>query len=430
MPLGRITMDLTPLRSSRDFRIMFWARIVALLGISLTLVALSVQAFLITRSSLAVGLVNVAAGSTLLAGSLVGGVLADRYDRRQLLLLSRTGAGVVFATLTVNALLDQPQMWVVYACAAVLGMVDGVSETALVAIVPDLVPAGQLAAAGALTAITTQVATMLGPSIAGAIIAGPGPGVGICFGITCAATVVQIALMSRVSRRPAAAAEHPHPLRAIVEGLQFVRRNRLIAGLLLIDVCGGLFALPYALFPEFGATVLDGDARMIGLMFSAPAVGAFLGALFSGWVARHRRPGWALLGAGLLWGLAITAFGVSGHLLVALVFLGIAGAAMIVSDILVRALLQQHTPSSLMGRVSSFWLALATVAPAAGGALLGGISGVTGPAVAVVLGGLGCVTAVVLIAAAIPELRRAVAPQTSVAGADAEVAVSAPSAAD
>ncbi|PZF97510.1 MFS transporter, partial [Nonomuraea aridisoli] len=97
MRLGQITMDLTPLRSSRDFRTMFWARVVALLGISLTLVALSIQVYQLTRSSLAVGMVNVAAGGTLLAGTLAGGVLADRYERRQLLLLSRGGAAVVFA---------------------------------------------------------------------------------------------------------------------------------------------------------------------------------------------------------------------------------------------------------------------------------------------------------------------------------------------
>ncbi|PZF89769.1 enterobactin transporter EntS [Micromonospora deserti] len=410
MRLGQITMDLTPLRSSRDFRIMFWARVVALLGISLTLVALSIQVYQLTRSSLAVGMVNVAAGGTLLAGTLAGGVLADRYERRQLLLLSRGGAAVVFAALTVNALLDQPRLWVVYLCAAVIGVVDGVSETALVAIVPDLVPKAQLAAAGALTAITTQLATMVGPSVGGAIIAGPG--VAVCYGITCVATVIQVAMMSLVTRRPPAEAEHQHPLRAIAEGLRFVRRNRLIAGLLLVDVCGGLFALPYAVFPEFGAKVLHGDPRTVGLMYSAPAVGAFLGALFSGWVGRYSRPGRALLGAGLLWGLGITALGASGNIGFALVFLGLAGAGMIFTDILVRALLQQHTPSALMGRVSSFWLALATVAPAAGGALVGGLAGVTGPGIAVLLSGLACVTAVLVIAAVIPDVRRAV-PATS-----------------
>jgi ENTS family enterobactin (siderophore) exporter len=404
MGLRHVAMDLGPLRSSRDFRIMFWARVVALLGISLTLVALSIQVFRITGSSLAVGMVNVAAGSTLLAGTLAGGVLADRFERRQLLIVSRSGAALVFGALALNAVADQPRLWVVYACAAALGIVDGVGETALTAIVPDLVPPDQLAAAGALTAISTQLATIVGPSVAGALIAGPG--LALCYGITFFATLVQVGLMALIRRRPPVEAEHQHPLRAIREGLGFVRRSRIVAGLLLVDLCGVLFALPYAVFPEFGAQVLRGDARTVGLLYSAPAVGAFLAALASGWVGRHRRPGAVLAGSVLVWGLAMAGFGLSASLPLAVVFLGLAGVGMMFSEILQRALLQQHTPARLMGRVSSFWLIEATVGPAAGGAVAGGLASATGPAVAVVAGGLTCALAVVLLAVRLPELLR------------------------
>lgn len=418
MRSGQFAMDLGPLRSSRDFRIMFWARVIALLGISLTLVGLSLQVYDLTESSLAVGMVNVASGTTLLVGTLVGGVLADRFERRQLLILSRGGAAVVFAALTLNALADQPGLWVIYLCAAVIGVVDGVSETSLVAIVPDLVRADELAAAGALTAISTQLGTIVGPSVAGAIIAGPG--VVVCYGITCVATVIQVALLCLVRRHPPVESEHHHPVRAMVEGLRFVRRDRAIAALLLMDLCGGLFALPYSVFPELGTEVLDGDARTVGLMYSAPAVGAFLGALFSGWAGRSRRPGHALTGAVLLWGLAMTGVGLSRHAPVALGFLGLAGVGMILSEILQRALLQHRTPGRLMGRVSSFWLVQATVGPAAGSAFAGALAGLAGPATAVLAGGLICVTAVLLIAAGLPQLRQASleAPSAEATGED------------
>lgn len=398
-------MDLSPLRSSRDFRIMFWARVIALLGISLTLVGLSIQVYQLTGSSLAVSMVNVAAGTTLLAGTLAGGLLADRFERRTLVLLSRAGAAVVFAALTVNALADRPQLWVVYLCATAIGVVDGISETALVAITPDLVQPSQLAAAGALTAITTQLGTMVGPTVGGLIIAGPG--VALCYGITCAATVIQVALVRLVRRRPPVEAGHQHPIRAMAEGLRFVRKNRVIGGLLLMDLFGGLFALPYAVFPEMGERVLHGDPRTVGLLYSAPAVGAFLGALFSGWVGRFRLPGYALAGAVLLWGLGMAAFGLSRQLPFALVFLGLAGVGLIFSEILQRALLQTYTPSNLMGRVSSFWLVQATVGPAAGGAFVGGLAGMTGAGAAVVIGGALCVAAVVVTFLLLPELRRA-----------------------
>jgi len=405
MGLGRLTMDLSPLRSSHDFRVMFVARVVALVGISLTLVALSVQVFRATGSSLSVGMVNVVAGTALLLGTLAGGVLADRFERRQLLVLSRSGAAACFAALALNAQADHPQLWVIYVVAAAVGAIDGVSETALVAIVPDLVRSEQLAAAGALTAITTQMATIVGPSLAGIIIAGPG--VGLCYGITFVATVIQVALMSRVRRRPPAEVEHQHPLRAIAEGLRFVRRSRIITGLLLVDLCGVLFALPYSVFPEMAIDVLHGDARTLGMMYSAPAVGAFLAALLSGWVGRHRRPGAVLIGAVLLWGLGMALFGLGPSLPLTLVFLALAGGGMMFSEILQRALLQQHTPSHLMGRVGSLWLVEATVGPAAGAALAGALAAAAGPRFAVVAGGLACILGVVTVAVVLPELARA-----------------------
>ncbi|QBI54657.1 enterobactin transporter EntS [Streptomonospora litoralis] len=400
-------LDVSPLRSSGAFRVLFASRVVALLGVSLTLVALSVQIYDLTGSSLAVGTVNAVAGTALVAGTLVGGVLADRLERRGLLLAARGAAAAVFAALAFNALSGNADPTAVYVCAAVLGVVDGIGETALVAVTPELVRADQLAAAGALTAVTTQLATMLGPSAAGLVIAGPG--VAVCYTATCAATVAQVALMLLLPRLPAGDVreEAARPLRALGQAWHFVRRHRVIAGLLLVELFGGVFALPYAVFPAMGERVLEGDARTVGLLYSAPAVGAFLGALFSGWVGRMRRPGCALIAAGVLWGGAMAGFGASRHLAPALVLLGLAGIGMIVAEILQRALMQHHTPGELLGRVSSFWLVLATAGPAVGGALAGGLARVLGPSTAVVVTGLACAALVAATAAALPGLRRA-----------------------
>ncbi|GAA4954338.1 enterobactin transporter EntS [Streptomonospora halophila] len=401
-----LVLDLGPLRSSRAFRVLFASRVVALMGVSLTLVALSVQVYRLTGSSLAVGTVNAVAGTTLVAGTLVGGVLADRLERRVLLLAARGGAAAVFGALALNALADRPSVLAVYACAAVLGLVDGAGETALVAVTPALVRTDQLAAAGALTAITTQLSTMLGPSAAGLIVAGPG--VAVCYAATWAATVVQVALMLALPRLPVAAGEEAgRPLRALREAWRFARRHRVVAGLLLVELCGGLLALPYAVFPAMGEQVLLGDARTVGLLYSAPAVGASLGALFSGWAGRIRRPGLALVAAGIVWGAAMAGFGASRDAAAALVLLGVAGAGMITAEILQRALIQRYTPGALLGRVSSFWLVLATAGPAAGGALAGGLAQAVGPSAAVIAGGSACAVAVAGIGLLLPGLRRA-----------------------
>ncbi|MBF8194212.1 enterobactin transporter EntS [Nonomuraea sp. K274] len=408
MRLGQFVVDVAPLRASRDFRFVFAARLVSLLGIGVTGVALSLQVFELTGSSFHVALVSLALGGPLLAGTLAGGVLADRLDRRRLIIWSRATAAVGFAGLWLNAMLPEPGLLTLYGCAALIGLADGLSETALMAAVPALVGRERLAAAEALTSTTTQLGTVAGPSAGGLLIAGPG--LAACFGLTTLTTVVTIVLLCHVRplvpARDVAAADR-RPLRALVEGARHAMRNRLISGLILLDLCGTLFAMPYAVFPELAAGRFEGGATVVGLLYSAPATGALLAALTSGWVAGVRRPGRWLIGAVALWGLAMVCFGVSGELWLALLFLAASGVGQVISEVLAGALLQGNTPDHLLGRVSSLWLTEATVGPAVGNVIAGGLARVLSPAGAVVAGGLACLAGVAWLALAVPELRRA-----------------------
>ena len=172
MQLHHLVIDVAPLRSSRDFRFLFAARVVSLLGLGLSTVALPVQVYGLTGSSLQVaGVAAVLGGSALLA-TLAGGVLADRYDRRRLILLARGTAAAVFAVLAVNAALPEPQLWVVHACAAANGG-TAVSNAALTAATPALVGRERLMAAGALVALSVEIGAVVGPTLAGVVIAGP-----------------------------------------------------------------------------------------------------------------------------------------------------------------------------------------------------------------------------------------------------------------
>lgn len=403
--MGRFVIDVSPLRGGRDFRFVFTARLVSLIGIGVTGVALAIQVFGLTGSSLHVAMVNAALGGPLLVGTLAGGVLADRLDRRLLMIWPRAGAGFGFAALAVNAFLPEPRLWAVYGCAALIGLADGLSETALMAATPALVGRKRLAAAETLTSITTQLGTVAGPSLGGLLIAGPG--LGACYALTAATTAVTVALLCFVRGLRPMGGERNHPVRSILEGLSFVRRNRLIAGLILLDLCGTLFAMPYAVFPELAAERFAGGAEVVGLLYSAPAVGALLAALTSGWIGHVRRPGPVLAGAVTVWGLAMAGFGLSGTLPVALAFLVVSGAGQIVSEVVAGALLQGNTPDHMLGRVSSLWLTEATVGPTVGGVLAGWLARVFTPATAVVIGGVVCVAGTVCVIWAIPALRRA-----------------------
>lgn len=200
MRLGEVVVDVTPLRSSRDFRLVFATMAISMLGTHLTSVAASLQIYHLTGSSVQVGLMSLVLGLSLLVGLVAGGVLADRVDRRRVVLVTRAITAVVIAGLAVNAALPDPQVWFVFVAAVLAGGTSGLGGPAMMAATPTLVAPGQLAAAGALTTLTAQLGGMAGPSLAGVIAAGPG--VAWCFGIDAAVYVVGLLLLAPLPPLP------------------------------------------------------------------------------------------------------------------------------------------------------------------------------------------------------------------------------------
>ena len=406
MRVGQLVLDLRPLRANRDFRLLLSSRTTWLLGIGLTAVAVSVQVFQITGSSVPVGLVSLTLGAGLLTGFLIGGVLTDRLDRTRLAVLTSAGATLGFGVLTLNAALPNPQLWLVFVCAGAHGVLDGIGETALTAAVPGMVRTDQLAASGALIAVTTQLGSIAGPALSGLLIGGPGL-------VTCYAAATTLALLTTGlltlvrPRPPVAADEDSGDGGTLREAVRFIRGNKLVSSLLLIDLGAMLFAMPGALYPQLATERLHGGPELVGLLYTAPAVGAFLGSVLSGWTSRLRRSGLALIGVATLWGVAAAGVGLSTTLGLVLLLLAVGGLADVFSEILRRALLQGNTPDHLQGRVGSLWLAQAVTGPSLGGVLTSVGAGLIGPGPAIALGGAVCVVSVAAVAARHPELRAA-----------------------
>ncbi|MDQ4116204.1 MAG: enterobactin transporter EntS [Actinomycetota bacterium] len=404
MRWGQVVLDVAPLRASPAFRLIVAAQAISMIGTHLTIVAVNLQVFLLTGSSLQVGLVGFVFGMSLLAGLLTGGVLADRVDRRTIVLSTRAVVVAVFAGLAVNAALPQPSLWFVYVAAVLAGSINGLGNPALLAVTPTLVAGEHLPAAGALTALTTQVGAIGGPALAGVLAAGPG--LAVCFALDALSFVISVVLLAFLpSLPPPETGQNRHPVRSVVEGLQFVRHNHVIAGLLLIDVLAMVFAMPYALFPELGTVHFGGDATTVGLLYSAPAVGAFVAALLSGWAGRVPRTGALLIGSVVLWGLSIAFLGLTASLWVALGVLVVAGLADTTSEILRRALLHHYTPEGLQGRVGSLWLAQSTVSPGLGNMTAGLLARLTSAPLMPLVGGVICVVGAVSMAVAMPRFR-------------------------
>ncbi|SDJ26703.1 MFS transporter, ENTS family, enterobactin (siderophore) exporter [Actinokineospora alba] len=383
-----------------------------LLAAGFIAVAAPVQIYRLTESSLQVGLVSLALGMTKLFGFIAGGVLADRMDRRKLILISSVTVVLAFSAFAVNAALaSSHELLFIYLIVIVGAGVEGIGETALSAVTPALVAPEHLAAGSGLIAVTSQLGFIVGPALGGVIIAGAGlPGT---YAAAAVAILISTALLATLPSLPPGSDESSADdkregvFASISEGFRFVRHNKLIRGVLIIDLCATGFGVPQTLFPQLVAEVFHGGPEMIGLLAAAPAVGALLASVSSGWTGLVRRSGRALIVAVLLMGAAYIGFGLSPHLVPAMVFLAIIGGVDSVSEILRRALLMHHTPDHLQGRVNSLWLAQASSSYSLGSTTSGFAASLFGPALAIIGAGALCISGVAALASTSPELREA-----------------------
>jgi MFS transporter, ENTS family, enterobactin (siderophore) exporter len=405
MRLGQIVIDVAPLRESRDFRRLFTGRFVSMAGNAVATTAADWQIYGLTHDSLAVGLLTLASAAGMLVGLLAGGMLADRHDRRTLLMAVRLPQAVLAALLMVNSLLSHPALWPLYVITFGIGLLAGLSSPASAAATPALVRADKISAASALNATASQVGSLGGPAIAGLLIAGPG--LASCYAIDAVCfAIFGLAMIGLRPMPPITKAQRPG-FKSLAEGFRYVRHNRVVAGMLLVDTNAMIFGMPSALFPALASTHFDGGSATFGLLVAAPGLGALVGAATSGWTGHLKRPGLVVIGAGIIWGASIAAFGLVRSLPLGLFFLAIAGMGDLISEVLRNALLQIYTPDRLRGRVSSLYLAQVTTAPALGNVEAGGVARLISPGFSVVSGGLACVAGAVLLGSLIPALRNA-----------------------
>ncbi|WP_051415507.1 enterobactin transporter EntS [Nocardiopsis sp. CNT312] len=373
MKLSRMVIDTSPLCLSREFRIVFTARLISIFGLGFTTVALPLQVYGLTGSTLLVAAVQATISMSTLLGTLVGGILADRGDRRRLIVLGRSSAVLGFGVLALNTVLpEQPLLWVIFIVAAFNGGFGSLSAVALQAAAPGFVPRDRLPAAGALLALNGRLGSAFAPALGGALIALLGMGAN--YTVTCLLSLVTAVLVWRLPPlNPPAAATGDTVLADLWEGALFAVRHRVVGPLLLLGAVQMLFAAPIVLIPAFNDQVLGGDASVAGLLYTAPAVGALIGSLTSGWTSRVNRIGPPVLLAVALCGAASAALGLAAWIPVALAVFVVLGFGEVMEEILRYSLLQSHTPDRLRGRVNAVWTTQHTLGNSAGALTLGGV---------------------------------------------------------
>lgn len=369
----------------------------------MTRIALPYQVYVLTGSTLAIAGLTAVQLVPILVFALGAGSVADAVDRRRLLLVTQLGLLGCSVALVGLALVPSPPLIAIFAVAFVAAALGAIDQPARSSSIARLVPPERLPSAIALNQLNFQTASVVGPAVGGALIATVGlPGAYLADVVTFSAALASVLAIAPLP--PLTSAARPG-LEAIREGLRFALSRRVILATFAIDLNAMVFGMPTALFPVLALDVFRVGPQGLGLLAAAPAAGAFLGALLSGWVTSVQRTGRAVIVAVAIWGLAIAPFGLSTFsFLLALVFLAIAGAADVLSAVFRSTIVQLETPDQLRGRVTSIHILVVTSGPRIGDIEAATVAAVIGPQLSVVSGGVLCLVGVVAVARLFPEL--------------------------
>jgi MFS family permease len=392
-----VLTDVRPLQVSAPYRRLFIGSTVSQLGQQMTNVAVAVQVYQLTHSSFYVGLVGVFALIPLVALGLYGGAIADAADRRTLALAASAGLWVVSMGLAAQAFLGNRSVWVLFGCIAVQSAFYAVNNPARSAMVPRLIGTDLMPAASALNMASFNLGFTFGPVLGALAISWQG--FGAAYSIDVLTFSAAYYALIRLPRMPPLEDSTRAGLRSVVDGLRFLGRSPNLRMTFVLDLCAMVLAQPRALFPALAYKVYGGGAAVVGVLQAAPAAGAVVAFLFSGWVGKVRLQGLAIAVAVLVYGAAVGGVGLSDWLWLGVVFLAVSGMADMVSAAYRSTILQVAAPDHLRGRLQGVFIVVVAGGPRAGDFLAGSVASGVGERLALLLGGLACIVGVLTASA-------------------------------
>jgi MFS family permease len=391
-----------PLVRNHAFQRFWGARVLSSLSFQMLAVAIGWHIYALTHSPFALGLVGLAQFVPMFALTLVVGHFADRYDRRRIAAVCQAiegAAALVFAASTFGGWLDAP---LIYLLAAGVGAARAFESPAISSLLPGVVPREQLPQATAWSTSANQTAQIVGPAFGGLLY---GIGAGPAF-LACALSFAAAAmLVGTIPLRTKPPARTPVTLESVFSGIAFIRSQPVILGALSLDLFAVLFGGATALLPVFARDILHSGPAELGLLRSASAVGALAGTIWLAHFPLRRRPGAAMFGGVIAFGLATIVFGLSHNFYVSLVALAVLGASDVVSVVVRLSLVQLRTPDEMLGRVSAVNSLFIGTSNQLGEFESGVTAGWWGAQRAVVIGGLATIGVALLWMRLFPGLR-------------------------
>jgi MFS family permease len=404
--LSRLLTDFTPVRDSAQFRRLWAGNTLSAIGSALTGFAVPLQVYDITRSSFAVGAIGVATVVPTITIGMFGGSLADSVDRRKLVLGTTCSQAAISAALAAQAFAAISSVWLLYALVALSSALAAVSQPARRTFVPSLLPPSQLAAGIALNRVTFQVMLTVGPALGGVITAAAGGHLQACYlldAVSFGASLYGLARLPALPPQPGAARPGP---RAVIAGLQFLRRSPVLAGAFLADLNATVFGLPVAVFPAINAERFGGNPATLGLFTAAIGVGGLVSSAVTGPVGRMRRQGLVMLCTVAIWGAAFAGFALARTLWLVLGLLAVAGAADTFTVVIRGTIVQATATDEFRGRVTAAEYVIGSSGDSIGRLESGAVGSLTTPTISALSGGLLTVVLAGVIGLALPAFAR------------------------
>jgi MFS family permease len=395
-------------RRNHNFTLLYIGQFVSFIGTMITSVALPYQIYTLTHSTLMVGLLSLVQLLPLVFTALLGGVFADRYHRRMLLLIAEFILAMGSLVMAWNASLATPKIWVMFVAAALMSAFNGLHRPALESMVQQIVKKADFAAVSSLMTFKGSVSMVGGPAIGGLLIASVGLVTTYLVDvISFALSLSALLLMTHVPKPPSANNDDSTWL-ALKRGFTYAFSRQELIGTYLIDFTAMVFGMPSALFPAIALSF--GSVKVLGLLYAAPAIGALVVSLLSGWTKHVKRHGRAIAIAAILWGIAIIFFGLASNFWTALFFLILAGAFDGISGIFRLTMWNQTIPNELRGRLAGIEMISYLSGPRLGDTEAGFVAALFGITASIVSGGALCVIGVLLSCYFLPKFWKYEAP--------------------
>ncbi len=382
-------LDLSPLKASRDYRLLFFGQLVSFFGSMMTFIVVPWQMYQLTQSSAMVGYIYLAEFIPMVVLAFVGGALADFLDKRKMLRFTEVGQTIVTAILLGNSLLPRPQIWILFLAVALHAGLAAIQRPAFESFIQKVIPAEMMSAVMALNSIRFSVGMIVGPAVAGVIATQLSPSVayGIDF-LTFGASLIAVFMLRSV---PSPENAEKPSFQGIKRAWKYAFSRQELVGTYFIDIAAMFFAFPQALYPALA--VIYGD-KYVGFFPAAIAIGALIASATSGWTKNVHRHGLMVIGAAVLWGVAIFFFGLVDSLVPALILLAAAGFFDMISGIFRGAIWNQTIPNYLRGRLASIEMMSYLTGPMLGSAKMGIVAETFSVKTAIVSGGVLCVASV------------------------------------